>query len=261
MLVAIASAVGAGSLHAQQPTNQTSNQRDPAATTQRTDGTAGHQQQGVPIQQAIVHKLERANEAEIELAKLAIDRSDNQQVQELAKMIMQDHQACNQKLQKMNGQTVDGQGVKATQPGGQNANAGAAVNPPRTNPGVNNLGANNPGLKADPNNQHAMAGGQIVPGQLIQIMDQACDNSLQMTKEMLQKYEGQDFSMAFLGQQCVAHTMMLAELKAIQSQGPEELKSLAGEAAGKIQSHLEKTKQLAKQLEDDRGTTRAANKR
>ena len=100
----------------------------------------------------------------------------------------------------------------------------------------------------------------MVPGQLIQIMDQACENSLKMTKDMLQKYEGQDFSMAFLAQQCFAHTMLLAELQAIQSHGPEELKSLAAESATKAQSHLDKAKQLAKQLEDDRNTTRAAKR-
>lgn len=68
---------------------------------------------------------------------------------------------------------------------------------------------------------------------------------------MLGEYQGQDFNMAFLGQQCVAHTMMLAELKAIESEGPQEMRSVAQEAKTKVEQHLEKVKQLAKKLEDD----------
>ncbi len=90
--------------------------------------------------------------------------------------------------------------------------------------------------------------------QLCKFGEQACDNALKMTKEMLGSYEGQDFNMAFLGQQCVAHTMMLAELKAIESVGPQELKQIASRAAGKVQQHLDKAKSIAQKLEDDRKT-------
>ena len=72
-----------------------------------------------------------------------------------------------------------------------------------------------------------------------------------MTKEMLGKHQGQDFNMAFLRQQCVAHTMMLGELKAIESDGPTELRQFASQAAAKVEKHLEKAKLLAKKLQDD----------
>ena len=86
----------------------------------------------------------------------------------------------------------------------------------------------------------------------MQIAEQACDNALKMTKETLNEHDGRDFDMAFLGQQCFAHTMMLAELKAIQSSGPEELQEVAEKAISKVENHLEKVKQLAKKLADDR---------
>lgn len=44
----------------------------------------------------------------------------------------------------------------------------------------------------------------------------------------------------------------LAELKAIQSSGPKELQQIASDATSKVEKHLEKAKQLAKKLEDDR---------
>ncbi len=269
-LAALASFASVGSLHAQQTTTQGINQRDSAATNNRSEANQNHQQQqgqqGVPLKQALVQKLKKANEAEIELAKLAMERSENEQVQQFAKMIVEDHQACNQKLQEMNGQPADSHranNLRQSRVDAANnaANKEGTANTPRTEAGVK-AGEQGRQTATDSGNRQGegMRGNAMVPGQLVQIMNQACDNSLKMTKEMLQKYEGQDFSMAFLGQQCVAHTMMLAELKAIQSQGPEELKSFAEEAAGKVQKHLEKAKQLAKQLEDDRGTTRAASR-
>lgn len=87
-------------------------------------------------------------------------------------------------------------------------------------------------------------------------MEQACENSLQMTKEMLQDYQGQDFQMAFLGQQIVRHVNMLAELQAIESTGPQELQPIAQTAIQKVKSHLEQSKQLAQRFEDERNSRR-----
>ncbi len=184
-------------------------------------------QQGPTVKEAILHKLQKANEAEIELAKLAIQKSDNEDVKKLAQTIVQDHEACNEKLQKMTGHDKNsGQGQHAQQD--------------RTT-------SNQQAGRLSTSDQSP-----TVPKELCRIAEQACENSLKMTKDMLSKYKGQDFNMAFLGQQCVAHTMMLAELKAIESSGPQELQQMAQEASQKVEQHLEKSKQLAKKLEDDR---------
>ncbi len=47
--------------------------------------------EGLSVKEAIVQKLKKANEAEIEIAKLAIAKSDNQQVKQFAQTIVQDH--------------------------------------------------------------------------------------------------------------------------------------------------------------------------
>lgn len=96
-----------------------------------------------------------------------------------------------------------------------------------------------------------------VPQQLCALMQQAAQNNLDMTKQMLQRYEGQDFQMAFLGQQIFGHTGLLAELQAIQSTGPEQLHQIAGQAEQKVQQHLQTAKQIAQKLEDqERGGDR-----
>ncbi len=159
------------------------------------------------VEEAIIGKLMKANDAEIELAKMAKEKSDNQEIKKMAEMIMKDHKALNEQLTKV-------------------------------------MKENDTPTPGQPE--------MVVPQQICDVAEQACKNSLQMTKEMLGKTSGQDFSMAYLAQQIVAHTNMLAELKAIQSAGPEDLQSIAGKAAEKVKKHLEETKKLAKKLEDDR---------
>ncbi len=73
-----------------------------------------------------------------------------------------------------------------------------------------------------------------------------------MTKQMLGKLEGEDFNMAFLGQPFVALTMILAELKAVESEGPTELRTFATQAIPNVEKHIESAKQSAKKLQDER---------
>jgi len=159
-------------------------------------------QQGPTIQKALVMKLRKCNEAEIELAKMAQQKSDNQEVKDFTQTIIDDHKSLNDQLNKVN------QGAS--------------------------------------NKQAAR-----VPQQLCDLVDKAGQNALQMTKEMMQNKQGQNFNMAYLGQQIVSHTMLLAELKAIQNTGPQELNEVANQAIGKVESHLKTAKDLAKKLEDD----------
>ncbi|TWT95264.1 hypothetical protein Pla108_34080 [Botrimarina colliarenosi] len=203
---------------------------------------AGATQQGVTIQEALVKKLTKANDAEIELAKMAQEKTDNDEVRKLTKTIIEDHKALNESLQqvsKQQGNDRNSPNSNSNDRGQTNQNANQANRP--------QLGQNQ-GRPMTANGQPS----ETIPQQFCDIGEKACDNALKMTKDMLKDYDGQDFNMAYLGQQCVAHTMMLAELKAIQSEGPQELKSVAEKAITKVEKHLKTVKQLAKDLEDDR---------
>jgi hypothetical protein len=111
-----------------------------------------------------------------------------------------------------------------------------------------------PGAVAQMHSEH-------VPHQLVAVLDQAADTELQMTKEMLQKFEGQDFEMGYLGQQIVAHTCMLAELQALKNAGPEELQQLVTEGEQVTREHLEQAMKLSHQLSDKEGNDRDVNPR
>ena len=222
VVIALAATMGITSSHAQQ-TNLEPGLTPPTAQSDATPGRPADREDakraksdsksdsksGVTVEQALVMKLEKANQAGIELAQLAQQKSDNQDVRQFAQTLIDDHQSLNQDLKKL--------GMKS-----RSATA------------------------ANHSTQMAM-----VPRELCRIGELACQNTLTMTKEMLGKHQGQDFNMAFLGQQCIAHMMMLAELKAIETEGPTELRPFATSAATKVEKHLDKAKQLAKKLQDD----------
>lgn len=208
--------------------------------------------EGPTVKEAILKKLHKANQAEIELAKLAQERTDNAEVRQLAQTIVQDHQALNTELEKCLNEKQAG-------PSATNRSNRSPLNRPEADRDVTNR-ERTPGAVAttrpqltDRRNADAQ---ETVPPQLCRIGEEACDNALKMKKEMLGNYQGQDFNMAFLGQQLVSHTMMLAELKAIQSTGPEDLKEITEKAIGKVEQHRNRAKQLAKKLEDDQRSTR-----
>jgi len=210
-------------------------------TEQASATSAATRQQGsVTVKQAIVEKLKKANEAEIELAKLAQQKSDNAEVKQLAKMLIEDHQALNEQLKKYDASSESDSTTGTT---------GRATE--SKDSATDRQNQNRVGVVSTVQQDTSESRSAMVPKELCDIAKKACENALAMTKEMLNEYKGQDFSMAFLGQQCVAHTMMLAELQAIQSVGPEELKPFTQTAISKIESHLDKAKQLAKKLEDD----------
>lgn len=225
-----------------QPDRKQDNQSD-RYEARRVTADSYKKGEGPTVKEAILKKLQKANEGEIELAKMAQQQTDNAELKQLAQTIVQDHQALNNELQ----QHLNEKSSSRTQSSRTDRTNRSDLNRDRAD---RDVAATRPKLRGGDNSDTQAT----VPPQLCEIGEQAHDNALQMTKEMLGNYQGQDFNMAFLGQQLVAHTMMLAELKAIQSTGPEELHEIAGKAISKVEGHLDRAKQLAKKLEDDRKT-------
>ncbi len=213
---------------------------DRSAATNQTRGTdqAGRhdatQEQGTPLAEALAQKLNKANKGEIELAKLAQQKSDEPEIKQLTETIISDHSQLNKQLEQFcQSNSTDRSAKSSTENSTEKRSSTTEAKSDRT-------AASSVNRSDSP----------MVPRELCQLMEKACDNSLQMTKQMLEQYDGQDFTMAYLGQQIVAHTMMLAELKAIESDGPESLHSIAQAAIKKTENHLEKAKQLAMKYED-----------
>lgn len=120
-------------------------------------------------------------------------------------------------------------------------------------PAAGQIPAQQNNISGQPGNAaHAQAGGMTghVPHMLVALTDQACDNELQLTKKMLDKHEGENFDMAYIGQQIVAHTCMLAHLQALKNSGPQELQQLVTQGEQATRQHLDQATKIAEELGD-----------
>ncbi len=212
--------------------------------------TAQDSHQGLNVQQVVVHKLMRGNQAEIELAQIAQQEAKHDEVKQFAQMMIKDHQQALQELQRQQ-QNGAGSQNAASQSNADSANANGQATADEQALGNAQRGLNQ-AVNANQSNQGQarFAGYQQdqVPQQLVQVIDKTCENSLQQSKEMLQQHSNKDFDMAYIGHQIVMHSMMLAELQAIESEGPKQLQPLIQDARRKTESHLQEAKQIAERL-------------
>jgi predicted outer membrane protein len=180
------------------------------------------------------------NEAEVELGKLAQQKSKNDQVREFAAMMIKDHSEFITKLQKFAGR-------------------GAASGAPRANGEVQGAAPREGAAPATGRTQasarpQAVAKGQFSP--MFELGRKSSQLKLAMTKQLLSKYEGQDFDMGYLGQQIGAHVEMLACLTVAKEVGPEDFRQLIDEGVATTREHLQHAQKLAHQLEDKEGADR-----
>ena len=189
-------------------------------------------------------KIMLANQVECQLAKTAAEKSKNPDVQRFAQQLQTDYQQFNEKLQQQMPQLA------------------AMVD-------LGTSSANVPRVPADasatqqPEGQQAGSQGKPLDGparRLMRITQQAAQNEIEMINDLMSQYQGQDFDMAFLGQQISGSTWMVAELKAIQKVGPDALQSLAQAAQQLTERDLDQARQLAKRLEDDRARPSQQNR-
>ncbi len=199
------------------------------------------------VQQVVLHKLMRGNQAEIELAQIAQKEAKHEKVKQFAQMMIKDHQQALQAVQQQQQSMQGSHGANATRANAGNTEVITNGQPAATNPGVTEQAT-----ISQPNDQnqsqHAGMQQNHVPQQLVQLMDRTCTNSLEQSKEMLQQHRDEDFDMAYIGQQIVMHSMMLAELKALESDGPKQLQPIVQNAKRTTESHMKEAKQIAEQL-------------
>ncbi len=252
--IAVASLLCATAALAQQATAQQRANEAGAQVNQAGHGQSTANQSGVTVTEAIAKKLMKVNESEIALAKMVHEKSDSDELKAFTQMIIKDHEALNTELKKccdmpgsdrVTRSQADGHQAKSGQDNRTETSSNQAEHRQdnQSQTGTNRIDGKE--------YEYVVSHSAMVPQELCDIGEQACENALKMTKEMLSKYEGEEFEMAYLGQQCVAHTIMLAELKAIESNGPRELREVATKASKKVEAHLEKAKSLAKERQEN----------
>jgi len=223
-------------------------------------------------------KLMLMDQSTIQLAQLAEERSTNEKVKQFARMLAEEHTKCSEMLRESAPGVVgvtELQSAEITQVAGfrgptdADEKTDAVVrpakgerNPARKPDDAEQLTGNDPADKdhADDSKHHRAAHTMTPLHRILSIDRQATENYVQSTTEMLNKYQGQEFDMGFLGFTIGSHTWALAELKAMDSVGDEKFRKLISDATTKVEQHMMKAEELSKELGADsaqnRNTTR-----
>lgn len=207
--------------------------------------------QGNSMDQFIATCLLLGNQEEVELAQLAADRAENENVKQFAQMLVADHQVAIQKLQQHAKAGISLDGAATITAASATAGAQPNSNQIATNdlPTAGQHTANRVDIDRDP-----MASGSL--DKVMKMNQQAAQECLSMTKSMMQEKQGAEFDKAFAGSQIGAHVGMLAKLKAAEQHASPELASMIKESQQKVQSHLEHVKQLCEELESMQASNR-----
>jgi predicted outer membrane protein len=223
----------------------------PPRDAQAVDSRAvGQNQDAQHLTEYFADQLMLANHGEIELAKIAQERSTNNEVKQFAKMLIDDHMQLDAKLKQVAPKAAEKFAERrrvATELGARIArNIRDRVN-------ERAIDRETPTADRVQTRTAAREAGELDAfTRLCQINHAAARNHQELSKQLLEKYQGQDFDMAFLGMQIGAHGWLLSELQALQGVGTPEFQEIVTSATQSVQHHLEQAKALSKKFEDDR---------
>ena len=196
------------------------------------------------LEDALVRWLMEENLAEIELGQLAAQRASDPAVKEFAQRMVKAHTDYWKKLSKF-----------AKEPPPDLTRSGPQTSPNQPNrQTANNTQNQTPKNENTVNRQVGFRGHKHAT--MEEIGKRAGELKIQMTKDLLKKYQGHEFDMAYLGDQIAAHIDMLANLKAIEESTTGEFAKVVKEGAETTQGHLERAEALSRQAQ--RGGHKAA---
>jgi len=192
---------------------------------------------------ALAQWLCNGNKAEIELGKLASEKASSPDVKEFAQMMVKDHSAFLAKVETFTdekGQAVAGADRKTFDTPSE-----------EKRPVIEDAKTDQPneqrvGFRGD---KHAT---------METIGKRAGEIQLQMTKDLLNKYQGHEFDMAYVGQQIAGHTHMVATLKAMEENTTGDFQAVVKDGVKTAEMHLNHAKELSAQLQKHPGAKTGA---
>lgn len=162
----------------------------------------------------VARLLKVKNQGEIDISRVATRKAQHDQVKQFAQKMVDEHTKLTQQIDEWRTRT------------GDNAQA-------------NNNAQQRPAMR----NQ----------GNLVSILETACQMQTRRTEEMLQDKQGAKFDMAYMGGQIMAHVAMLSFLEASQGVGDEQLQDTLKKAHEATARHLDEAKQIVRQLDSTSG--------
>ncbi len=206
------------------------------------DGSQQNQGANEELVNYLAAKLMLANECQVKMGEMAAKKAETQEVKDLAETLKKEHKELNNRLKEAMPRLET---VASLSKSGSNQERGQKGAYQARRPNI------------DEQNAAGRSSDQFLNGaaqQLLDITRNAAEENHRAVTEMLGEKQGKDFDRCFLATEIGAHQWMLAELKAIQGIDQQQFTSLVKETEQKVEGHLKKAKELAKKMEEDRGS-------
>jgi predicted outer membrane protein len=217
----------------------------------------------------MVKLLIKANKDEIEMGKLAEQRSGNADVKQAANQMVQDHTRFLNQLEQFKGMRGTGQqageqqetqgraAFRGNSPEGQSPQPQQQVFPQR---GQQPGNINQPGIAGQPGigGQRGMAGrGERMMGEhgaaaeFGKVMEEVDRNMQQTLIRELSSKQGTDFDRCYLGGQLFGHMWVIEALKTFETQASPQLKPILQEGLQASEQHLTHIKSLLARMDNE----------
>lgn len=216
------------------------------------------------------------NQEEINMAKFALERSQNEKVKAFAQRLIDDHEKYGQSLERFARHSKSDNKPANVRDGQAQTTFQRQPAQVQVQPGI----PGQPASPAQPQTLPANPSDRTVvdtptqPGERIQVRvgyagtpnsledtwyqieRKAVQNCEQMTKEMLSKEKGADFDHCFIGTQIAAHTAMLAQMKAAEPHVSGEFQQVLRNGIQTVQQHKQHAEELRAELSRENNSDR-----
>jgi len=222
-------------------------QKGPATPPAGAPGTGAVAPPAMSMDAEFAACLVLENQNEIAAAKLAEDRTESGQVKKFARMLQTDHEKFIGELERFGGQQYRNR-VKDqidSRSEDQRSETEAQANQQKEAYGKTGTQRSNaPGT--------ATAAGAAAPHSThLQIRQEVADECLTSTRRELSDKKGSAFDACYVGMQIAGHLRMVDELKVLERHASRELQPVLKQGRTKAEEHLQKAKELMKELEKE----------
>ncbi|MFO0789728.1 MAG: DUF4142 domain-containing protein [Pirellulales bacterium] len=231
------------------------------------------------------------NQGEVELSEIAQQKAQNPEVKQFAQQMIKDHRQMIEQLQQVAGTqagATHNRSSEASSSTSTNSNNDSSSAAPGAATGTESNNANRtsgdlPGSSgasrttaqsgtagsaaateaADSTRSltATTAGDSGAVSHIGQIEQQIAQRCQQMAKDELQQKEGAEFDKCYIGNAVGAHMHAVAALEVIGKSSQGQLAQIAQAAQPTVQQHLDRAKELMKQLEGEKGSNATAGTR
>jgi len=212
------------------------------------------------------------NQNEIAQAKLAQQRSKNQEVIAFAQTMEKEHQQFLSQLQKFAGMQFEDRRLE----GGAGARSGTRTNSSNedssntTNSATSKSGNANQNNANQNRNESARtqagatrtengapgagnSGSMVTADSMLQIKRELADECLNSSRRELEAKQGKEFDECYMGMQLAEHMKMIDELKVFERHASSDFRTVLQQGRETAEKHLTHAKQIKKNVEEGRG--------